>query len=149
MARPPKTPTRPRGPIPIDAATRAKLDALLASADPPRPRDRPPATTANDPVLAEIVRRLVARFKPQRVYLFGSRARGDWTDDSDYDLLVVVGRSKLTRFDRAVVACRDMIGVPASADVLVLTRSEYDKLGQRVYSIARTVSEEGVVVHAA
>src|SRR5207247_9766136 len=33
---------------------------------------------------------IVAYFKPQRVILFGSRARGEATRDSDIDLLVVV-----------------------------------------------------------
>src|SRR5215472_18627850 len=33
---------------------------------------------------------VVDYFKPQRVILFGSRARGDATRDSDIDLLVIV-----------------------------------------------------------
>ena len=33
---------------------------------------------------------IVAYLKPQRVILFGSRARGEATRDSDIDLLVVV-----------------------------------------------------------
>ncbi len=43
-----------------------------------------------DSVLAEIVRRLVDAYQPRRVYLFGSKARGDEGPDSDYDLLIVV-----------------------------------------------------------
>jgi predicted nucleotidyltransferase len=43
-----------------------------------------------DAVLAEIVRRLVAGFQPERIYLFGSHARGDAGPDSDYDLLMVL-----------------------------------------------------------
>ena len=42
------------------------------------------------PDLAEIVRRIVAAYEPERVYLFGSYARGDAGPDSDYDILVVV-----------------------------------------------------------
>lgn len=45
---------------------------------------------AQDPVLAEIVRRLVEAYRPERIYLFGSRARGQVSPDSDYDLLIVV-----------------------------------------------------------
>jgi HEPN domain/Nucleotidyltransferase domain len=52
------------------------------------PGSVPPA--ADDPVLAEIVRRLVVAYHPQRVYLFGSQARGDADEDSDYDLMVIV-----------------------------------------------------------
>lgn len=34
--------------------------------------------------------RLIARWRPSQVWLFGSRARGEATTDSDWDLLVVV-----------------------------------------------------------
>jgi predicted nucleotidyltransferase len=46
----------------------------------------------DDPVLAEIVRRLVDAVQPARIYLFGSRARGVATEDSDYDGFVLVNR---------------------------------------------------------
>ncbi|HAM59033.1 MAG TPA: hypothetical protein DCQ64_27910 [Candidatus Rokubacteria bacterium] len=37
-----------------------------------------------------MTRRLVATYRPERIFLFGSRARGTAGPDSDYDLLVVV-----------------------------------------------------------
>ena len=43
-----------------------------------------------DQTLAGIVRRLIDAYRPERIYLFGSRARSDFGTDSDYDLLVVV-----------------------------------------------------------
>lgn len=49
--------------------------------------------TANDPVLVEIVRRLVESHFPERIYLFGSTARGDAGPDSDYGLLILVAES--------------------------------------------------------
>jgi uncharacterized protein len=42
-----------------------------------------------DPVLPEIVERLVRAYEPESVYLFGSKGRGDYGADSDYDLLLV------------------------------------------------------------
>ena len=50
----------------------------------PKPRIDHPAE------LDEIVRQIVERADPVAIYLFGSRARGDAVEDSDYDLLVVV-----------------------------------------------------------
>ena len=38
--------------------------------------------------LQDIVRRIVERFHPRRILLFGSRARGDHQRDSDVDLFV-------------------------------------------------------------
>jgi HEPN domain-containing protein len=40
--------------------------------------------------LDRVVRRLVEAFNPLAVYLFGSRARGDATEDSDYDVMLVL-----------------------------------------------------------
>jgi hypothetical protein len=45
---------------------------------------------AGDPLLTEVVRRLVDTYDPERIYLFGSVARGDTGPDSDYDLMVIV-----------------------------------------------------------
>ena len=47
-------------------------------------------TSEMSPALDEVVRRLVAAYEPERVYLFGSWARGDVGPDSDYDILIVV-----------------------------------------------------------
>jgi len=46
--------------------------------------------TASDTALSEVVRRLVEAYRPERIYLFGSVARGDAGPDSDYDIMVVV-----------------------------------------------------------
>src|ERR1017187_10362282 len=41
-----------------------------------------PAPSPRDPLLGEIVRRLVDVYRPERIYLFGSTARGDAGPDS-------------------------------------------------------------------
>lgn len=38
----------------------------------------------------EVVRRLVEHYRPERIYLFGSSARGETRPDSDLDFLVVL-----------------------------------------------------------
>lgn len=43
-----------------------------------------------DLVPAALLHPVVAYFRPRRVILFGSRARGDNHADSDYDLLVIL-----------------------------------------------------------
>src|SRR5437016_6587810 len=40
--------------------------------------------------IRDLVDRIAVRFKPQKIILFGSYARGDFTRDSDVDLLVVM-----------------------------------------------------------
>src|ERR1039458_1815733 len=46
-----------------------------------------PVPSHRDPLLGEIVRRLTDVYRPERIYLFGSTARGDAGPDSDYDLM--------------------------------------------------------------
>lgn len=48
------------------------------------------AGARRDPFLKDIVTLIVARYKPSRVFLFGSRARGDFKSDSDYDFPIEV-----------------------------------------------------------
>ncbi len=75
-----------------------------------------------DPVLAEILRRLVEAYQPECVYLFGSKARGDEGPDSDYDLMVVVPDSAPPERRRSRLAHQVLRGTGTVADVLVWTR---------------------------
>jgi len=52
------------------------------------PRTRPRIQERGE--LDRVVRRLVKALQPLAIYLFGSRARGDASDDSDYDLMLVL-----------------------------------------------------------
>ncbi len=47
-------------------------------------------TTAVETTIARMVQRIVRKFHPEQVILFGSHARGEAGPDSDVDLLVVM-----------------------------------------------------------
>jgi predicted nucleotidyltransferase len=103
----------------------------------------------HDPVLDEIVRRLVAALEPERIYLFGSQARGDAGPDSDYDLFVVVPASNLAPHRRDIVAFRALCGVGAAKDVIVYTREEFESRSRAASSLPATVLREGKLLYAA
>ncbi len=102
-----------------------------------------------DPILEEMLRRLTGAFQPERVYLFGSRARGEAGPDSDYDLLMIVKESELPRYRREQEAFRTLIGVGAAKDILVLTREEFDRKRTVVSSLPAAVEREGILLYAA
>ena len=47
----------------------------------------------HDAFLKDVVTLIVTRYQPSRVFLFGSRARGDFKADSDYDFLIEVAEA--------------------------------------------------------
>ena len=103
--------------------------------------------TMTDGKLDEMVRRLVESFRPERIFLFGSRARGNETADSDYDLLMVVSDSPLPRYRRDQAAFRVLCGVGAGKDVIVMTRREFDVKRSAVCSLPSIVEREGRLVY--
>jgi uncharacterized protein len=102
-----------------------------------------------DPVLDEIVRRLVAAYQPLRVYLFGSRARGDAGPDSDYDLMLVVSDATPPARRRSRLAYEVLWETGAAADVLVWTEGQFDSRRYVRASLPSTVIREGRLLHAA
>lgn len=108
-----------------------------------------PAYREPDPQLAEIVRRLVEAYRPERIYLFGSHARGEGGPDSDYDLLVVVPDDAPPERRRSRLAYEVLWGVASAADVLVRSRAEFECRLHLRASLPAVVRDEGRIVYAA
>ena len=93
----------------------------------------------------EVLPRLVERFRPAHVILFGSRARGDALKDSDLDVLVVADSFRdvkwLDRPVRVAVECDIRMGV----ELLCYTEDEYARKREEL-GIVRTATEEGVAL---
>lgn len=133
-------------PIPVDgdrkAVRRRGKPARHESVDVRRQPDE-------DPLLAEIVRRLVAAYGPERIYLFGSHARGEAGPDSDYDLFVVVPDSAPAELRDTRLAYRALRGTGIATDVVVATRDYFDWMLEAAASLPATVQREGRVLYAA
>ena len=99
-------------------------------------------------VLDEMVRRIVSRFRPQRIILFGSRARGDATKDSDYDLLII-GPSSEPRSRRTIPVYEALYGLGVSKDILWWTAEEAAEWGLVRNHITSVAQREGRVIYEA
>ena len=99
-----------------------------------------------DPVLAAITATIVERFAPERIVLFGSRARGDHHPDSDYDLIVVL-ETPLSRGERDRPIREALRGTRRQVDVIVYTPAEFDRSRHDVGALAYAGESEGKVLY--
>jgi predicted nucleotidyltransferase len=98
-------------------------------------------------IVKESVHRLRESLPAERIYLFGSRARGEYNKNSDYDFLVVVKKSSLPRYKREQQAYRALCGLRIAKDVLVYTRKEFNDGLTVVSSLPATVIREGKLLY--
>jgi len=97
-------------------------------------------------ILEEATRRLVERFHPQRIILFGSHARGTADARSDVDLLVICPVSGSKR-QLMVAMDRALAGLGIARDVIVLTAEEFERDRHIPGTVARPAWLEGKVLY--
>ena len=99
-------------------------------------------------LLDEMVRRLVAAGNPQKIVLFGSRARGDAAPESDYDLLLVEPSSEPS-YRRSVRYYDALADYLVPLDLLVCTPREVAEHSGLPQSFVTTALREGRVLYEA
>lgn len=99
--------------------------------------------TIDQELLDASVQRIVAALDPEVIYLYGSHAYGQPHEDSDVDLLIVIGDSTLPPHRRAVAAYHALRGLFFPADLKVVTRAEFQRRAQWRSSIERVALEKG------
>ncbi len=103
-----------------------------------------------DGLLSEIVDVIVREASPEKVVLFGSRARGDQRRQSDLDLLVVLPRPfgpELSRRRLAGRLWRALAGYPVPIDLLLYSRQEIESWSQSPGHVSTIALREGRVLY--
>ncbi len=72
-----------------------------------------------------LVKRIVAHYRPRKIILFGSAARGDYVDTSDVDLIVVAESDKT--FTQRLAESAGIIPDP-HVDLLIYTPQEFEQM---------------------
>ncbi len=94
----------------------------------------------------ETVDALVREFRPLKIFLFGSRARGDGREVSDIDLLVVLERIDDRRETRKALR-KAIPRLPVWVDVFAADADELARTGDSVGAFVYPVLREGEVVY--
>lgn len=97
--------------------------------------------------IAPLIDRIRERFHPRQIWLFGSRARGDNREDSDWDLLAVVDDETPD-----VMFAPDFVWQTLGldrypADVVLLPAAEFREDANTPNTLAWPVSREGRLVY--
>lgn len=96
-----------------------------------------------DSKLSEIINILNSSFPIQEVYLFGSRSKKIEKSDSDYDLVVVLKYSNISRLKRQQKARSALFGIGVPIDIFIYTQEEFDTYKQQMNSIPEIAFNEG------
>ena len=106
--------------------------------------------SANEMFIQAMLKKLVDRYVPEKVILFGSYAHGNPSPDSDLDVLVI--KSTRDSFIDRYTAVRRILSDPSRMipmDILVLTPEELsDRLALGDQFLQKIV-DEGRVLHGA
>ena len=103
-------------------------------------------TMTAETIISDMVDRIVSRFEPSQVLLFGSQARGTASEWSDVDLLVVM--TEVTDKRQAAIEIRRSLGdLLVSKDILVTTPDEISRRGHVVGTVLHAAIREGKVLY--
>ena len=99
--------------------------------------------TLDDTLLRTVTQRLIAEFRPDQIWLYGSHAWGTPTEASDVDLFVVLPHSDESPIRRSQRAHRCLRGLRMPKDVLVETRQELERVRNLKTSLESAILSRG------
>jgi predicted nucleotidyltransferase len=95
-------------------------------------------------VLAMLTRQLRERYAPERIVLFGSRARGDSRPDSDYDVLMVLGDPRHDAIDvRRVVQ-----EIHPQVEIFLSSSDAFERRRTDVGTLEYVAGQDGWILYA-
>jgi len=91
---------------------------------------------------------IVSEINPDKIILFGSRVRGDYHEDSDYDILVlkrgITNERKLSG-DLKIRFYKEKLLI--SIDVIVMEHDKFYQLSDVSGYIYKNIKNEGICIH--
>lgn len=105
--------------------------------------------TITEADMAAMSARIAETVHPERIILFGSRARGDAAPDSDVDLLVIVpeGFSGAQRWRMMQTIRKSIARIRCSKDILLYSRDEVEQWRSSLNHVVATALREGKVLY--
>ena len=104
-----------------------------------------PTWDVTEQKIDEVVRRIIAVADPLQIILFGSRARGDFREDSDVDVAVVLDVPE--EEVRAILPVSVLRGIKMEVTLIAVSKAKFDLHKPWLNSIYNYIDREGVVLY--
>lgn len=93
--------------------------------------------------LEAAIKKIATEYQPEKIILFGSRAKGEERPDSDYDFIIVKNTNE--RWIRRSLSIPD---VPFRADFFVYTPDEFKKMQEEGNIFLEGALKDGIVLYS-
>ena len=101
----------------------------------------------SDTTVQAIVNRIVEKFQPFKVIVFGSWAAGKAGQDSDLDFMVVIDCAQAQKRDLQVAIRKELRDIPVPKDILVATPDDIKKYEDAWWTVYQPAMEKGKVLY--
>ena len=102
----------------------------------------------NVPFIDKIVPLIVSLVSPDQIILFGSYARGDNTEKSDIDLLIIKKDLKNGReINNIIYKAFFENKIPVPVDLISIDYNRYIELNNKIGYIYKTIKEQGKILY--
>jgi predicted nucleotidyltransferase len=101
-----------------------------------------------DNKIQEVIKQTFNDLDYERIILFGSRARDDFSEGSDYDILIIVQKS-LAIEEKMRLSGRlrkELAKKGIDADIIIKSSDEVEYYKDKIGSVVRTALKEGVAL---
>ena len=99
--------------------------------------------------LKQVTEIIKQKADPVRIVLFGSRARGDYTASSDYDILIIIKNVKNEReITREIYKELYTQGVDLDIELTAVDENRWNNVKERFDLIYRNIDSEGIEIYS-
>jgi len=101
-----------------------------------------------DNKIQEVIKQTFNDLDYERIILFGSRARDDFSEGSDYDILIIVQKSLAIEEKMRLLARlrKELAKKGIDADIIIKSNDEVEYYKDKIGSVVRTALKEGVAL---
>jgi predicted nucleotidyltransferase len=102
----------------------------------------------SDEQIEQVKNRLIKAYDPLAIYIFGSYAWGNPTEDSDLDILVVVDDYKVDRLHDMAEGHKSLIGMGIFKDIVLYNKQQFEKSSADQLSLCYKICKAGKKIYA-